>query len=450
MSSFPWSRAGALFGLAVSAGFAGVDSREAGLLRRFVSDPVPDGPCTRIGADGGTTPEAAALWNGVLIHCADYDDTHQASVIHPSAVVLPATLATAEAHDRTIGELLQAYALGCESLIRLGLAAPGEFHAHGFHATAVCGPVGAAVGAGLAAGEPAEVIDAAASVAATAGGGTFEYINTGGNSKVLYPGLAARGGLDALRAARAGFRPPAGALTGRFGLAAVHTGILPGPGFAPLVLAPEEPGDGWRFVETAVKSAPCCYFSQVFIDALSSLRDQVDFTQVDRIECTGPGEMLDSIFEPRELRQRPEDPYDAKFALPFQLATVVRRGAVTVETFQPDRLADQVVTELARNVTARPTAELGPYPEVMAGRVEVFAGQVSLGRAELSASIGAGRWELDSSFVVDRLERDLGPRGRELIDVLAQLDAPVTRLSEVLRSWAAAPRETRRLIQGIG
>ncbi|TBL42511.1 MmgE/PrpD family protein, partial [Verrucosispora sp. SN26_14.1] len=39
----------------------------------------------------------AAFGNGVLAHSLDYDDTHLPSVLHPSAAVVPAALAAAQA-----------------------------------------------------------------------------------------------------------------------------------------------------------------------------------------------------------------------------------------------------------------------------------------------------------------------------------------------------------------
>ncbi|BAS08765.1 cis-aconitate decarboxylase [Arthrobacter sp. Hiyo4] len=39
----------------------------------------------------------AAFVNGVLAHSLDYDDTHLPSVLHPSASVIPAVLAAAQA-----------------------------------------------------------------------------------------------------------------------------------------------------------------------------------------------------------------------------------------------------------------------------------------------------------------------------------------------------------------
>ena len=64
----------------------------------------------------------AAFANGVLAHSLDYDDTHLPSVLHPSAAVVPAALAVAEA-TACGGEVLAAgVAAGLEICVRLGMA----------------------------------------------------------------------------------------------------------------------------------------------------------------------------------------------------------------------------------------------------------------------------------------------------------------------------------------
>ena len=45
----------------------------------------------------------AALANGALIHALDFDDTHEVTLVHSSAVVAPSALAVAEANAAKIG-----------------------------------------------------------------------------------------------------------------------------------------------------------------------------------------------------------------------------------------------------------------------------------------------------------------------------------------------------------
>ena len=56
---------------------------------------------TAIGAGRRLPAAQAAFVNGVLAHSLDYDDTHLPSILHPSASIVPAALATAQAHGAT-------------------------------------------------------------------------------------------------------------------------------------------------------------------------------------------------------------------------------------------------------------------------------------------------------------------------------------------------------------
>src|SRR6188768_2201653 len=48
------------------------------------------GTCTVIGDAVGYTPAGAAMINGTLAHSLDFDDTHAAASLHPSAPIVPA------------------------------------------------------------------------------------------------------------------------------------------------------------------------------------------------------------------------------------------------------------------------------------------------------------------------------------------------------------------------
>ena len=64
----------------------------------------------------------AAFVNGVLAHSLDYDDTHLPSVLHPSACIVPAALAVAEALGADGRASSSAIAAGLEICVRLGMA----------------------------------------------------------------------------------------------------------------------------------------------------------------------------------------------------------------------------------------------------------------------------------------------------------------------------------------
>ena len=51
-----------------------------------------EGPATVIGFAGGVPAPLAAMLNGTSIHSLEYDDTHMASIVHGSAVIVPAAI----------------------------------------------------------------------------------------------------------------------------------------------------------------------------------------------------------------------------------------------------------------------------------------------------------------------------------------------------------------------
>src|SRR5471032_3295764 len=95
------------------------------------------------------TPAVAALLNGALGHSLDFDDTHAASSLHPSAPVVPAALAAGELVGASGKAVLEAIIAGYEVCCRLGVAlGPTAHYARGFHPTATAGTFGAAAAAG--------------------------------------------------------------------------------------------------------------------------------------------------------------------------------------------------------------------------------------------------------------------------------------------------------------
>src|SRR6266508_3009060 len=142
----------------------------------LVSRAGAEGPCTVIGSSVTAGAPQAALANGALAHGLDFDDTHADSVCHASAVVVPTVLAMAESEALTGRDALTALIAGYEAMIRIGMAAPGRFHERGWHATAVCGPFGAALAAGTCLGLDAGRLTAALGIAASMASGVMEFL----------------------------------------------------------------------------------------------------------------------------------------------------------------------------------------------------------------------------------------------------------------------------------
>ncbi|HCD80399.1 MAG TPA: 2-methylcitrate dehydratase, partial [Alphaproteobacteria bacterium] len=73
----------------------------------------------------------------------DYDDTHFASLGHPSVTVIPAVVALADRTGASMAEVKQAVLTGAEVAIRLGVWLGRDHYRTGFHVTGTAGTFGA-------------------------------------------------------------------------------------------------------------------------------------------------------------------------------------------------------------------------------------------------------------------------------------------------------------------
>src|SRR3981189_184632 len=122
-----------------------------------------EGPAGRIGREvaagwrsegratvlfGGTAAAPfAALANGTLAHCLDFDDTYVKAITHTSAPVWAATLALGEEIGANEAAMLSAFVAGFETAARIGSGLGEAVTARGWHGTGVFGRLGAAAAA---------------------------------------------------------------------------------------------------------------------------------------------------------------------------------------------------------------------------------------------------------------------------------------------------------------
>ena len=79
------------------------------------------GPCRIIGHRLSAAPGVAALVNGSMSHALDYEDTHDAGLVHPNGTALPAALAIAQMLGNVTGaEFIAAMAVGADIAARRG------------------------------------------------------------------------------------------------------------------------------------------------------------------------------------------------------------------------------------------------------------------------------------------------------------------------------------------
>jgi 2-methylcitrate dehydratase PrpD len=333
-------------------------------LARTLEGWAAGGEATVIGTKQTAPVPLAVLANGTLAHALDFDDTHPAAIVHVSSVIVPTVLAAGEAARADGRAVLTAAVAGGEAMIRLGLAASGAFHARGWHATGVCGALGAALAAGRVHGLDPGRLAAALGLAGSFASGLLEFLADGSAAKRVHAGWAGQAGTVAAALAAAGFSGPTTVLEGRFGLYAAMLGAPPArEAFDAL-------GREWQTLRIAVKPYPCCHLLHAYLDCALALRSAHGIAPeaIESVECRVPAGEVPIICEPAAAKRSPRTPYEAQFSLPFTVAAALVDGRVGLETFAPERLADPRVAALAGRVTYAidPTAR---YPEGFPGWV---------------------------------------------------------------------------------
>jgi 2-methylcitrate dehydratase PrpD len=286
---------------------------------------------------------SVALGIGTMAHAFDLDDYHNAK-LHPSAPVIPAALAVAEARELSGERALAAIVAGCEVMIRVSLAAgPGPARMRGWHLTAVCGTLGAAAAvANLLDLSPAQTASALG-LAGTQSAGLWAFTADGSQSKRFHPGRAAQSGILAAELAELGYEGPVQILEAQDG--GLLAAISPSPDPARAV---EGLGETFQAGRTAIKPYAACGSLHSSVDAVLDLARQhgLEPSQVERLVMRTSSVVLRQCgfdYQPLGVLQ-------AQMSAQYVLAIALLEGACLVDQFEPDRLGDPAVLDLARRV----------------------------------------------------------------------------------------------------
>ena len=312
----------------------------------------------------------AAVMNGLLIHGLDYDDTHVAGIVHPTASALPAALGAATLAKASGKAMLTAFVLGIEASARIGAVAKGGFHQVGFHPTSLAGIFGCTLIAGRLFGLDANAHAMAQGVALSLASGSMEFLEDGAWTKRLHPGWAASAGLTAAMLAKHGFTGPRQAYEGRFGLYKSHLG--PEEVNCDYSLATAGLGSIWELRNVATKPYPACHFAHACIDAALALRNEqrVQVEDIAHVRALVPKEVISTVCEPIENKQRPANSYDAQFSIPYLVATTLLRGRFSLAELEQTVLSDPAILALAQKVDYEADANAG-FPKYFSGELIV-------------------------------------------------------------------------------
>src|SRR6185436_3285254 len=234
-------------------------------------------------------------------HALDYDDMCFVSLAHPSAPLVAAALASAEAAGASGAALLDGYVVGFEIEGRLGVVMNPRHYQKGWHCTSTIGTIGAAAAAARLLGLDLPAVRHAIDIAASEACGLKD--NFGSMVKPLHAGLAARNGVLAAQLAKAGLTANANAVTGSQGLLAAMDSERDSRGLDECL---QDLGTRWEILETGitVKLYPSCAATHPTLDTLLDLVRSHGFAK-DDVQAVEIG--VDAVTPTVLIHDRPAD-----------------------------------------------------------------------------------------------------------------------------------------------
>ncbi|MDP3626453.1 MAG: MmgE/PrpD family protein [Hydrogenophaga sp.] len=333
----------------------------ATLLEQALHEDLDRGDA-RLALGRPATVRTAALINGTAAHTVEVDDIFREAIFHPGAPTIAAALALAQARQASGLQMVRGVVAGYEVSTRIG-AALGREHYRYWHNTGTVGTFGAVSAAATLLDLDATRHAHALCTGATFAAGLQQAFRMDSMSKPLHAGHAAEAGVLAALAAEQGVTGSLDVLDGEAGMGRAMS-QAPDWGQAVATL-----GSEFHITRMTFKNHACCGHTFAPIDGALELRSRmgVQWRDLQAIEIAtyGPALEVAGSFEPRTAAE-------ARFSIPFVVATALIHGSVRLSAFTPERLRDADIRGLMSRIrlSVDPALDAG-FPGRRAARVTI-------------------------------------------------------------------------------
>jgi 2-methylcitrate dehydratase PrpD len=293
---------------------------------------------------------SAAFINGVASAVLEFDDTHIVSNIHPSCVLVAATLPYVQAERMSGRAWLESFIAGSEILCRLGLVSPVRMHEVGLHPTSIYGVFAAAYAIARLRGLTVKTTCDAVGTAGSLTAGSIASFEDGTSTKTMHVGFAASAAVRAVSLAAAGVSGPARIFEGKFAWYASY--VQSKPEFRYGVLT-DELGTRWHSQDISSKLFPCAYTLMPFISASLALRGQlgeIDPADVREINCEIMPRSFRTVCEPLDEKRRPLTSWHGRISLQHTVAEALVLGRFDKNAYAEENLRNPTINALADKV----------------------------------------------------------------------------------------------------
>lgn len=320
------------FGLAL----AGSMAPSGAISRAYVQSlGSMSGNATVIGSPLKTNPRFASFVNGISIHADDFDDTQLAVakdrvyglLTHPTAPVLPAVFALAEAGGLSGKKMMMAYFAGVEVETKIAEAISPRHYVDGFHSTGTSGSFGSAAACAKLRGLTLEQTLNAFGIVGAEAAGLRE--NFGTMTKPFQAGHAAENGFAAADLAGLGWTAAQQILEAPRGFFHAYGG-----GFDPSAIM-NKLGKPWTFAEPGVslKPYPSGSLTHPAMNAMMRLilKNDIKSSDVEKVDVGTNQNMPNAL-----IHHRPKTGLQAKFSMEYCIAVLLLERQALLGYFTDD------------------------------------------------------------------------------------------------------------------
>ncbi|MBF5004244.1 MmgE/PrpD family protein [Diaphorobacter caeni] len=306
---------------------------------------------------------AAALINGTASHTAEVDDIYREAIYHPGAPTFSAAMAVGQALNVNGLEFLKASIAGYETSTRIGRTL-GRTHYRHWHNTGTVGTFGAATAAAYLLGLDAAQTANAIALSATFAAGLQQAFKMDSLAKPLHSGRAAEAGVTAALMAQQGVISSLDVFEGEVGLGAAMSNA---PDWTHAL---DDLHTQFNINSMTFKNHACCGHTFAPIDGALTLQQEhgIAAHDIERI--------IIATYSPALAvagNAHPTTAPEARFSIPFVVATALIHGSVRLAAFAPERLASPAIRALMSRIELQvdPTAD-SKFPGQRSARVTLI------------------------------------------------------------------------------
>jgi 2-methylcitrate dehydratase PrpD len=292
-----------------------------------------------------STPNAALL-NGIRSHVADYDDS-LFDFGHPSAILMPVTLALSESNGADGKKMLTAFILGSEVGSKLGQLMGWKHYEAGWHSTGTIGTIGAVAAASKVLDLSKVEIVNAIGIAASSASGLRQ--NFGTMTKSWHAGKAAFSGIIAAFLAKHGYDSAPDSLEGENGFIKTFQGES--VDFFNINM-----GNPYSIMDIQIKKYPSCHGTHASIEAVLQLKKEYDFSweEIKGIECYGRPVLNETVL----VYHEPKNELEAKYSVEFCVAAALIYNRLGISQFTRECVLSGNVKSLMQKVSSKSDPKL--------------------------------------------------------------------------------------------